>query len=89
LRALQHSIVAAEHAIGGEVYAVDEATLAALDRLDDHPRFYRCTSLVLAGGANVETYLLTPSRSQAIPSSAREAGARAGKAAPLEDQDAR
>jgi len=47
-------------AISGEVYAVDEATLATLDRLEGHPRFYRRASLVLADGAHVETYLLTP-----------------------------
>jgi gamma-glutamylaminecyclotransferase len=53
-------VAGGEHAVSGEVYAVDEATLAALDLLEDHPRFYRRTSIVLADGANVETYLLTP-----------------------------
>jgi gamma-glutamylaminecyclotransferase len=53
-------VAGGEHAIIGELYAVDEATLAALDRLEDHPRFYRRVSIVLADGANVETYLLTP-----------------------------
>jgi gamma-glutamylcyclotransferase (GGCT)/AIG2-like uncharacterized protein YtfP len=55
------------HAIVGEVYAVDEATLAALDRLEDHPRFYRRTSVVLADGACVETYLLTPEQVEGHP----------------------
>lgn len=49
-----------EHAVAGEVYAVDEVTLASLDRLEDHPRFYRRTSIVLADGAQVQTYLLPP-----------------------------
>ena len=53
-------VAGGEQAALGEVYAVDEATLAALDRLEDHPRLYRRTSIVLAGGANVETYLLAP-----------------------------
>lgn len=53
-------VAGGEHAVLGEVYAVDEATLAALDRLEDHPRLYQRTSIVLAGGANVETYLMTP-----------------------------
>lgn len=43
----------------GEVYEVDEPTLAALDRLESHPRFYRRTAIRLATGDDVETYLLT------------------------------
>jgi gamma-glutamylaminecyclotransferase len=53
-------VAGGKDAISGEVYAVDEATLAAVDRLEDHPRFYRRASVVLADGAHVETYLLTP-----------------------------
>jgi gamma-glutamylaminecyclotransferase len=53
-------VAGGKDAINGEVYAVDEATLAALDRLEDRPRFYRRASLVLADGAHVETYLLPP-----------------------------
>jgi gamma-glutamylaminecyclotransferase len=49
-----------EYAIVGEVHQVDEPTLAMLDRLEGHPRFYRRTSIVLADGTQVETYLLTP-----------------------------
>jgi gamma-glutamylaminecyclotransferase len=49
-----------EHAVAGEIYAVDEVTLAALDRLEDHPRFYRRTSVVLTDGTQVQTYLLPP-----------------------------
>lgn len=45
-------------AVAGEVYAVDAATLAALDRLEGHPRFYRRSWIRLATGAHVEAYLL-------------------------------
>lgn len=47
------------HAVAGEVYEVDEVTLAILDQLEDHPRFYRRTSIVLENGTTAETYLLT------------------------------
>ena len=47
------------HAVPGEVYEVDEVTLAVLDRLESHPDFYRRTSIVLENGATVEAYLLT------------------------------
>jgi len=46
-------------AIEGEVYEVDAATLAALDQLEGHPRFYRRTPLRLEGGERAEIYLLT------------------------------
>jgi gamma-glutamylaminecyclotransferase len=46
-------------AVEGEVYEVDEPTLAALDRLESHPEFYRRTAIRLATGDAVETYLLT------------------------------
>ncbi len=45
-------------AIVGEVYEVDEATLAELDRLEGHPEFYRRTEIALADGARVEAYVL-------------------------------
>jgi len=49
-----------EDAILGEVYEVDEPTLAALDRLESHPRFYRRTTIRLATGEDVEAYVLPP-----------------------------
>ncbi len=55
------------HTVVGEVYAVDEATLAALDRLEEHPEFYRRTSIVLDDGTAVETYLLTPAQVEGCP----------------------
>ena len=42
----------------GEVYAVDSSTLADVDRLEGHPRYYVRTPIVLDGGLHVETYLL-------------------------------
>lgn len=49
-----------EQAVRGEVYEVDEPTLASLDRLEGHPRFYRRSCVALADGAMAETYLLSP-----------------------------
>ena len=54
-------------AIAGEVYAVDDLTLAAIDRLEDHPHFYRRTSLCLADGRLVEAYLLDRDRAAGLP----------------------
>jgi gamma-glutamylcyclotransferase (GGCT)/AIG2-like uncharacterized protein YtfP len=51
-----------ETAIEGEVYEVDAATLAGLDQLEGHPRFYRRTPLRLDEHGEVETYLLTPAQ---------------------------
>jgi gamma-glutamylcyclotransferase (GGCT)/AIG2-like uncharacterized protein YtfP len=53
-----------EHAIAGELYEVDAETLAALDRLEGHPHDYRRTTIVLADGREVETYLLTRAQIQ-------------------------
>lgn len=55
------------HAVAGEVYEVDEATLAALDRLEGHPRFYRRTRIALDDGTKVETYLLSPEQVEGRP----------------------
>lgn len=45
-------------AVAGEVYEVDGATLAALDRLEGTPRFYERAVVVLEGGTEVQAYLL-------------------------------
>ena len=44
-------------AVAGEVYEVDKETLAALDRLEGHPTFYRRTAIRLEDGRVIETYL--------------------------------
>lgn len=44
--------------VRGEVYALDDETLAEVDRLEGHPTFYRRVPLVLDGGLEVETYVL-------------------------------
>jgi gamma-glutamylaminecyclotransferase len=53
--------------IAGEIYEVDDDTLAALDRLEGHPRFYRRTPITLADGTLVETYLLTRAQVEGRP----------------------
>jgi gamma-glutamylaminecyclotransferase len=51
-----------ETAVLGEVYAVDEATLARLDRLEGHPSFYQRTRIRLDDGREVQTYLMDRAR---------------------------
>jgi gamma-glutamylcyclotransferase (GGCT)/AIG2-like uncharacterized protein YtfP len=60
LGAFPGMVAGGDHAVVGEVYEVDEATLAALDRLEDHPRFYRRTGITLDDGTIAVTYLLSP-----------------------------
>ncbi len=55
------------HAIAGEVYDVDPKTLARLDVLEGHPRYYRRTAITLADGSSAETYLLTPAQVEGRP----------------------
>ncbi len=52
-------VAAGEQVVTGEIYEVDAAGLARLDRLEGHPSFYRRTPITLADGDEVETYLLT------------------------------
>lgn len=51
-----------KHAVEGEVYEVDALMLAALDRLEGHPRFYERTSIALDGAGRVEAYLFPKGR---------------------------
>lgn len=55
-------VLGGTQAVMGEVYEVDEPTLAALDRLEGHPRFYRRSSIALEDGAVAEAYLLPAHR---------------------------
>jgi len=54
-------------AIVGEVYAVDDPALAAIDRLEDHPHFYRRTVIRLTDDHLVEAYLLDRDRTTGLP----------------------
>lgn len=44
--------------IVGEVWEVDAATLADLDRLEGHPRWYERVTIVLASRRRADTYLM-------------------------------
>jgi gamma-glutamylaminecyclotransferase len=48
--------------VHGEVYRVDDHTLAALDRLEVHPDFYVRTLIGLEDGREVWAYLLDAER---------------------------
>ncbi|WP_426747458.1 gamma-glutamylcyclotransferase family protein [Myxococcus faecalis] len=50
------------HVVEGEVYEVDALMLAALDRLESHPSFYRRTPITLDDVGRVEAYLLPKER---------------------------
>jgi len=51
----------------GEVYEVDDTTLAAIDRLEGHPRFYERVQLRLARGLRVEGYILRRAGAERYP----------------------
>ena len=54
-------------AVAGEVYEVDRMTLAALDRLEGYPHFYRRLAVYLDDGADVLAYILTPDQVRGRP----------------------
>lgn len=51
-------VVGGATAVVGEVFEVDAATLARLDRLEGHPRFYQRTTVRLASGRRAEMYVM-------------------------------
>lgn len=51
-------------AVVGEVYEIDPVTLAALDRLEGHPRFYQRAAIRLEDGDEVLAYLLSPEQAR-------------------------
>lgn len=54
-------------AVVGELYAVDVATLTALDYLEGHPEFYRRVPIRLATGDVAHAYLLPASEVRGKP----------------------
>ena len=56
-----------ETAIQGEVYAVDAATLAMIDELEDHPESFRRTRIELADGSFAEGYLVPRAQAGCFP----------------------
>ncbi len=55
------------HSIAGEVYEVDDATLARLDHLEGHPRYYCREAIALVDDGKVETYLLPSQQVKGAP----------------------
>ncbi len=53
--------------IAGEIYEVDGATLARLDRLEGHPDFYRRRAIRLDDGRDAIAYLLSPAQAAGYP----------------------
>jgi gamma-glutamylaminecyclotransferase len=71
--------------VAGELYELNDAELARVDRLEGHPTFYRRTALTLADGSLAETYVyqhdtrelpLVPSGDWRAFQAARNEGAR-------------
>lgn len=60
-------VAAGVTSVSGEVYEVDAETLAHLDRLEGHPRFYRRTQVMLRNGLCAEMYLLTAEQVAGFP----------------------
>lgn len=54
-------------AVVGEVYAVDDRMLAAIDRLEGHPHFYERVSVRLARRLRAEGYVLRSGAKERYP----------------------
>lgn len=58
-------------AIRGELYTVDDETLARLDELEEVPHYYERVNIELADGTQAQTYVMPRERAQSstpIPS---------------------
>ncbi len=53
--------------VRGEVFAVSEQELEALDALEGHPHWYRRASMIPTGGMDSETYLMARSELEGRP----------------------
>ncbi|MGH7297366.1 MAG: gamma-glutamylcyclotransferase family protein, partial [Polyangiaceae bacterium] len=53
--------------ITGEVYEVDDATLAAVDAFEGHPHLYQRTAVRLLGGERVDGYVLVRAHRERPP----------------------
>jgi gamma-glutamylaminecyclotransferase len=53
--------------IPGELYAVDDALLAALDRWEEVPTLYRRTAVALEGGGEAQAWVMDDAEGPAIP----------------------
>jgi len=51
----------------GEEYEVGANTLAALDRLEGHPRFYRRRDIRLENGGAAQAYLFSTTKARDLP----------------------
>lgn len=46
------------HAVAGELYEIDEDTLARVDELEEHPDYYQRREVTLSCGTRAITYVL-------------------------------
>ena len=60
-------MVVGEQSVSGELYRVDEALLARLDRFEGCPTLYRRARVTLMDGSSPFSYLLQPSVVPAVP----------------------
>ena len=60
-------VAGGETSVVGEVYEITVNVLAALDRLEGHPNFYRRARIRLSDGETVLAYLLAPEQVRGQP----------------------
>jgi gamma-glutamylcyclotransferase (GGCT)/AIG2-like uncharacterized protein YtfP len=56
------ALVSGEKRVSGELFQVDDDTLAAIDELEGHPELYERRSILLEGGVEAHAYLLPRGR---------------------------